>query len=505
MASTPFVPPNKENIVVKQLRRGIWGLVWICVSLGAVIVPAGLRAEDAVKPVMVLSVANVDRLMDDFAYLTRLSGRGDVGGRLQLLIDSLIEDFDRTQPAGVLITIDQGQPKGIGFLPVPDADQALLALKGKLGLEVDDLGGGIKKLAFGKGAYLKQQGKWLFFTDRPQNLSQLPDDPVAMLDGLDKRYDVALRFYVQNIPQGVRDVADYAIQTGIDADLNAKQSADPDIDKVLLETLRKSLKKCASTLINESDQVTVGWAVDSQQRRTYVDLQATAVDGSSLSQQLASLVADRSEFTGFFLEDAAAAFEGSLNVSPQAQQQIDTLLKYVRTKIMKGMDADPNVPPDVKEIAGNVLDVVDRTLQQGKADVGATLVLAPESFKFVAGVRVADGKALATAFQRLFELAKHQPNIPEIQFYAEKIGDLDLHTLALPIAENDGDGRRLLGENVDITIATGPESLYFAFGKGSGSLLRTVAERRGGPGAPEAGSDPSACEAQADDGLPGVM
>ena len=104
----------------------------------------------------------------------------------------------------------------------------------------------------------------------------------------------------------------------------------------------------------------------------------------------------------------------------------------------------------------------------------------PNSFKFVGGVRVADGRALADAFQQLFELAKHEPDVPEVHFYAGKHEDLDLHTLILPIAESDEDARKLLGENVDITIATGPEQLYFALGKGSDTLLED--DRRLGPG-----------------------
>ncbi len=473
----PFVLPVKENIVVKKLIRGVWGPVWAVALMGALVGPIRLRADEPVKPVVILSIASVDHLMENFAYLTKVAGRGEMGGQLQGLVSAFIQDFDRTRPAGVLITMEDGQPKGVGFLPIPDADKVFRTIKDKLGAEVDDLGGGMKKLTLGKGTYLKQQGDWLYFTDHPRHLARLPADPVAMLGGLDKQYAMAVRFFVGNIPQSVKDVADYSVQAKIDADLNASHLADPEIDTAFLETLRASLKKWASTLINDSDQITIGWAVDSKSRRTYIELNAQSKDGSSLSHQLQSLTESRSAYTGFLLDDAAVAFQGSLQISEQGQQQIDAFLQYVRKKAMKGMDTDPNTPEAVKEIASSVLDVVDQTVRQGKTDVGATLLLAPESFKFVAGVRVADGHALADAFQRLFELAKHQPNVPEVNFFAEKYRDLDLHTLVLPIAESDKDARKILGQNVDITIATGPESLYFALGKGSDTLLKKVADR----------------------------
>ena len=212
--------------------------------------------------------------------------------------------------------MEQGQPKGVGFLPVPDGGKLLAMVREKFGAEVDDLGDGIKKLQLGKGAYIKQQGEWLFFTDHPRHLAQLPEDPVSMLGGLDKQYGIAVRFFVGNIPQSVKDVADFSLQTKIDMDLKASPLSDSEIDAAFLDSLRVNLKKWASTLINDSDQITIGWAVDRQGRRTYIDLNAQAKDGSSLSHQFDSLANSRSTFTGFFVADAAAAFQGSLRSHP---------------------------------------------------------------------------------------------------------------------------------------------------------------------------------------------
>ncbi len=466
------------NKLIRQVGGPFCVIVLIVIgSVSALIQPGVARADDAVKPVAILSIASIDRLMDDFGYLMKAAGRADVSEYLQLMSSAFIQDFDRTRPAGVLITIEDDEPKGVGFLPVPHGDELLGMLKDKLGAEVDDLGNGIKKLEWGKGVYLKQQGEWLFFTDSPRHLSRLPEDPAAMLDGLDKEYGVALRFFVRNIPQGLKDVADFALQNKIDADLNASELADPELDAAFVESLRKSMKRWTTTLINDADQITVGWAVDSANRRTYIDLHAQAKDGSSLSRQFSSAMNSRSTFTGFAVDNAAATFQGSLRVSEQGRQQISSFLKYVREKVNKGIDADPNVPEALKEIVNDVLSVVDQTVRQGKTDVGATLLLAPKSFKFVGGVRVADGHALATAFQSLFELTKNEPDMPEVHFFARKHGELDLHTLSLPIDQDDKDVRLVLGEDLDITIATGPEQLYVALGKKSDELLETIVDR----------------------------
>lgn len=463
--------------MVNKLHARVGVTMSFLVLLGLAAWPSHAAADEDVKPVAVLSIASIDRLMDDMAYLGRAAGRSDAGIAFQLMSGPFVESFDRTRPAGVLITIENDEPKGIGFLPVPDSNKLLNTFKDKVGAEIDDLGNGIKKLEMGKGAYLKQQGEWLYFTDHPRHLSRLPEDPVAQLDGLDKKYTIALRFYVRNIPQGMKDVADFTLQNKVDADLKMVELSNPELDAALVDSFRKSGKQWVSSLINDSDQITVGWAVDPPQRRTYVDLRAQAKDGSTLSDQFAAMLDSRSTFTGFFQDNAAAAFQGSMRVSDQSKEQISAFLDYVKERAEKGIEADPNAPASLTPIVNSVLDVVKRTVQEGKTDAGATLLLAPESFKFVGGLRVADGRALAEAFEDLFQLAKNEPNVPEVNFYAEKYGDLDLHTLILPIDENDKDARRLLGETVDIAIATGPEQLYFALGEGSDGLLKAIVDK----------------------------
>ena len=89
------------------------------------------------------------------------------------------------------------------------------------------------------------------------------------------------------------------------------------------------MKRLSSTLINQADQITIGWAVDGEGRRTYFDLQAQAKSGSSLSNQISALASNRSSFTGFMLEGAAVVFQGSLRVSEKGQDQIASLLDFV--------------------------------------------------------------------------------------------------------------------------------------------------------------------------------
>ena len=486
--SATFLPADSSSEEIAVVPKPIHCCYWTLLSLLFAVAAPGILSESViaqedlgtpstVKPVAVLSVASVEHLTADLAYLTAAAGRADVAVGLQFLNSGFLQDFDRTRPAGVLITLDDIEPRGVGFLPVPDSDKLLDRLKQRFGFEIDDLGNGIKKICWGKGAYLKQQGEWLFFTDQAKHLAHLPADPVAMLDGLEQQYGLAARFYVSNIPQALKDVADYLIQSNIDRDFREALRSGSKQDEEFVGSMRDSLKKWSSTLINDSDQITVGWAVDLTSRRTYIDLQALARKDSSLSRQFHALTNSRSTFNGFFVDNAAFASQGSLRMTQAGQQQLSSFLDYVREKAIQGIEEDGNAPEPFKEIVNTVLDVIDRTVREGKTDIGATLLLAPSSFRFVGGARVVDGRALAGAFEQLFELAKDAPDVPDVHFYASRHRNLDLHRLALPISEHDIDARKLLGDHVDVTIATGDEQLYFAFGKGSDRLLIKIVDR----------------------------
>jgi hypothetical protein len=445
--------------LVTKLTRGLPLLLCIPTALVAFLTTWPAGAADPSKPVAVLSIASVEHLMSDFAYLTNLVGRSDVGGFVQMAGMSFVQDLDRTKPLGVLITIEDDEPKGVGFLAVPDLKKALQVVREKFNADVDDLGDGIQKLNLGQGAYLKQQGEWVYFSDHPRHLKNLPLDPVAMLGGLDRQYSVALRLYVHNIPQNLRDLGLFQLHAKIDSDVRSAKLNDPEIDGPFLELLQDGLKSTANALVNESDQITLGWALDSQQGQTLLDFQATAVPGSALANQLSLLSNHRSILSGFLVGDAAATLQGGACVSPQSAEYLQAVLDYLRKKSLRGIDRDPNAPQAMKDIVTGVLDVIDRTVKEGKTEVGASVVLAPHSF------------------QKLFELARQQPDVPDVKFYAEKHRDVDFHTLTVPISERDAETRKVLGDELDAVIGTGPQCLYFALGKASDKLLKQAIDR----------------------------
>lgn len=452
-------------------------LAWIVLG-GACGLSSLVVADDATRPMGVLSIAGVDRLMTDVAYLTRVVGRPEVAGIMQVAGASFLEHVDRDRPAGILITIDDtDEPKGVGFLPIPDADKLLRFLRDRLRIEVEDLGGGVKKLEVGKGAYIRQQGRWLYFSDYPRHLARLPDDPQQLLQGLEAEYDVAMRLFVQHIPARLRDVAAYHLHTQIDAEFSPAKLRESGMDAEMAAAVPKSLKDAVSAVLNQSDQLTIGWGVDSAGRRVFLDVTAQGVEGSSVARTLTAVAGERTGSGRFMLADAAASFQGSAALSPLAAERLQAVVELVRRRVIRDIDQEPSAPQAIKPIVDKVLDVVRRTVGQAELDWGATIVLAPQSFTFVGGTGVADGPALADAFQQLFELAQHDPEVPQVSFFAERHRDVDLHRFTVPIPPEDQDARKILGDHLDVAIGTEQQYVYVAFGRDGDSVLKRIIDQ----------------------------
>jgi hypothetical protein len=80
------------------------------------------------------------------------------------------------------------------------------------------------------------------------------------------------------------------------------------------------------------------------------------------------------------------------------------------------------------------------------------------------GGHVADGGALEKLLKKLAELAKDDPEFPEIQFNADEHAGVQFHTIQVDLPQ-DEDISRVFGDQLNVVIGTGPTSVFLAAGK----------------------------------------
>ena len=437
------------------------------------------------KPVLIVSITPTDEVLADIQYGAKVTGMD--ASPILFPAAALLEGVDRTRPIGMYLTPKPGGGdfEGMLFIPVTDFKKVLEKIKGALG-EPKDAGDGVKELAtpVGQPVFFKEQKGWVFISQKKDGLANPSADPAAVLGTLPKEYTLAVRALVQNIPA---DLKSLAVQTIKEAMENGLKQGGGAQDRELAEKMARNTLAGLEKMVNELDSITLGLNIDQPGQKVYLDLSITAVEGSSLAKQFAQQAEVKSAFGGFLSPGAAATLNIASQLSPDDIEQTKGLITGFQKKAMEDIGKDPNLPADkkpvVKELVNSLIGVLTKTIEAGKLDVGASLLLEPKSLGFVIGGLVADGAEIEKTFKRMAELAKADPNAPKIQLDSGSHGGIQFHTLTKPIPEHEKQAREMLGEELTIILGVGQQSFYVSFGKNAESLLKSVIDKSAADGA----------------------
>ncbi len=441
--------------------------------------PSLNRGSD--EPFVVVSVAGVDKLLGDVSYLTESAGAGDVGRMAVLMAGPYTVGIDRAKPWGVLVFPEGVDFRALAFVPVTDLDRVLATFREQIGAP-EDVGEGVLKLATPEPSFVKESGGYAFIAQKAEDFKSLPMNPADLLGGLDKKYTLAARVNLKAFPAELKEIAISEMRASMERELEGGAGdLGPDEAEVVRTMAKRSVDQMEQ-LFNESEHLTIGLAVDGTARNFHLDVNFTAQAGTKLARQMNMLSDTKSGFAGFLLDDAAVNMNLSGKLMPEDIEQFSSLLKAGRARAMEELDKDAELSDAdravAKEAAGTVLDLLQKTVESGKLDGGAAVLLGEEQLTMVAGGHVAGAKDLEATFRKLVDVAREKdPNFDkvEVKFNAEKHGDVTFHVLTGPVDEPEA--ARVLGEKADIVLGLGTDSLYVAIGNKGIETLKQVIDK----------------------------
>jgi hypothetical protein len=197
-----------------------------------------------------------------------------------------------------------------------------------------------------------------------------------------------------------------------------------------------------------------------------------------MAAQLAKVGELKTDHAGFLMPDAAVNLTVVGAVSPEEAQSTIAMVKSLEQRGQQEIDNDSSFPDDAtrktaKEIISDLVGVAVKTIQSGKIDGGATVLLAPESATLVAGATVADGPAVESALKKFVEMAKSE--LPEVKLNAGTLNGITLHTMSIPIP--DAGAQKVFGEAADVVVGIGAKSVHIAFGRNAADALKKVVDQ----------------------------
>jgi hypothetical protein len=442
-----------------------------------------IRGDPAVRKTLlsswIVAFAGYDKLKADAEYLGKLTGNPMIAQGLDAALKQATQGdglagVDTSKPWGAQIFAEEGKPHFVAFVPVSDVGK-LMGLLGKFGLEPKDAADGVKELETpGQSLFLKDSGGWLFVADEAAVLKQAPADPVAALAGLQNKYEVSARASVKNLPDEWKQQVLGLLQMGA---MFAAQNPDAaDAAAMLQQSIQQ-----ITTLMNELDEVVVGFGLDQTAGSAVWDINITALPGTKTAQSFAALADTKTDFAGLNVPGAAVTMQFAQKMSADDIKQAKTSMGFYRKRILAAVteqDLDETDKKAAEQIVGDLFDVLDKTLDGGKMDGGLAMILNPTAATMVFGGLVVDAPKLEKILKTLVaDVAKQQPDLAKlIKFDAETHEGVRFHTAAIPVPD-EPDTKAFFaaaGNPLELVVGAGDQALYVAVGRDAAKTLKQV-------------------------------
>jgi hypothetical protein len=464
------------------VRKSLWATLAVALLLGAGTVSSAQEpaSTGGKKPVITLSFAGFEQAVGNAKTIVNVAGRPE----LAMLIDmagTQVKGLDKARPwAAMVYDVSDDKPSFNAFVPVTDLKEVLASIPNPeiKGLKPD--GDGVYEIkAPNRTAYLQQKGQWAVIAESRDALKNAPADPTAALGDLTKKYVLAAKVSVANLPENLRKKFVDEMQSGAAPALAKKPDEDDDQYAIRVNVAKKTIKKITD-LVNELDEIVLGWAVDATTNATYLDLDVTAKAGTPTAQQLAGVKDGKTNFAGFLIPGAAITAIGTGALSDEDVTQVKATLDQLRKSTAKEIEANADLTKEQQQLAtrliGDVLDVLVKTAEGKKSDGGMALVLEPGAPTFVLGTTVADGKKLEKVVKDLVaEAGKEQPDVANlIKLNADSQGGVNFHVATIPVPDEVSG---FVGDKVEIVIGIGDDSVYVGAGKNAVKTLKQVIEK----------------------------
>ncbi|MBW3597721.1 MAG: hypothetical protein KY475_10645, partial [Planctomycetes bacterium] len=318
--------------------------------------------------------------------------------------------------------------------------------------------------------YVKEVDGWAYLAQTANALASLPEiDPAEVVGDLTENYTAAVRIDVGNIPAEMKKVAVAQMRAQVERQLAETADEQSPEQRELSERSTRAMLEQVTSIIEETDQVTVGLQIDAQTQATYFDVEATAREGTDLAEQWGQLADVKSSHAGFLAPEAAVNMLATTRLTEEQTVLYLDMAKTARTNALEEIEKDEDIETEearelAREVINSLFDVAEKTVEAGKIDGGAALFLTADGkLNFVAGGTVQDAQRLNETFKKLIEAAKNEPKAPKVNFNAAEHANITFHTLKLPIPEKE-DARDIFGETLDVALGFGGDRVYLAVG-----------------------------------------
>ena len=465
------------------MRKMLLSILTVAVLLGFANISV---AQSEMKPVATVSFSGYDELLTNIGVFGRLGGNPDMGKGLEFILQMItqgrgLSGLDKTRPWGaVYLADDQGKSAFYAFVPVTDLSQLIETGQAIQILRNVNQDNGVYEIQGGAMTlYARQKDNWAIIGQTKETLDQAPADPSKLLGDMPKNYTLAVRVSVRNAPKEYREQLLTQLRAGLEAGMMRMPDENEEQYKLRIDTAEQGFQQLA-TMVNELEDVMLGWNVDPSTNTTYVDLELTARSGTKLVDQFAMMKPGKSKFAGFLIPQAAltANWIGTMTDADvtRAKSNLATLHKSLIANL-----ENQGLSKDEIKLATKLLDDINdflvKTIETKESDGGLALLLDTEAVTLVAGGAVAEGGKLEKVIEQLVaDMKNTDPDAAKmIKLNADTHRGVRFHTLSIPTPQPEM--KPFVGDELEVVMGIADDRLYLAAGRDAVKTLKAVIDQ----------------------------
>lgn len=448
-------------------------------------------AADGTSTIAVVGVSSYDGLMTDVDFLGALMGQPNQAQAIEGMIGFFtggqgLAGLDKSRPWGLVLQTDGSTFAPLVCLPVTDLD-AMLALLMNFQVRSEPLDGGVYEIATQTQlVYAKQVDDWVVVGQTEESLDSAPDDPLPMLTSLVADYDIGARVLADQVPELFKQMAIGQLRAGLEAGLQ-QQAEESDDAFAQRRQMGEAQVQQIVDLINDLEELTIGYAIDAQTETMRLDGVAIAAEGSKLAAQVDAMYDSKTMLSGFVKPNASIVYQAAAKVpaekAAEQAEQLDAALEQAIDQIMAEIDKSGALDDEAsRELAEGAISDLMGALKavslSGVADFAMSAKLSPDRLTAIGAMRMPDTAKVESALKKLDELAKLKggPDYPGFKWDFASYAGADFHALTFPVPAGKPEAIEMLGEEMTVAVGIAPDVAYLAAGKDSLPALKKAIE-----------------------------
>jgi hypothetical protein len=437
---------------------------------------ADANVANSTAPVLVVSIASLNKLMQDVNYISAAAGQPQAGGMFTMMAGGFAQGLDMSRPIGVIVPIVDGAPEPIAMVPTPDVETMLKRLEAQTG-PIDRLDDGTLVVAAGPAlVYIRQVGPWAIVARQKELLDLAPANPMSLLEDLGDNYTLSARLNVKEIPAGAREDLIAQIRQGFESAM-AKQGQD---GEGLQAASNDSIGQIEQ-LIRESAELMVGININPTEKIVTLESKFIAADGTEMAEMYAGQKAIPSKFASVIDDKNAMYYHAAASIGPKViertRESIDSAKLMISKAIEDSDELDDEAKGQVNELSNAVIKLIMQTIEEGKFDIGVQSIADDGQLELAAGMFVSDGDAAAQLAKDLADKLKGTPDAPTFVFGEETYNGVTLHSVKVAIPAKEAELRQMFGPEAIIKIGTAPKAVYLALSADSANSIKSFIDQ----------------------------